>query len=143
MGKLLGIIIVIAILAALVYSGVPGKVMDKVAGGGSYADDAGRRVNAILKDMSGGHSQETHLGSTLWARNVRAMDQGELDAANRAFMDFRLSRNFDGPFNSYRIVSSEEVKGEPVKTALVTFEVDGKTHKWLVPEKSQIRWAPR
>lgn len=142
MGKLLGIVVVIAIVAALVYSGAGNTIVEKVAGK-SYAESASRRVNAILKDMSGGRKSESHLGSTLWARDVISMDQGELDSANRAFVDFRRSRNLNGPFTNYRIVSSEEVQGEAVKTALVTFEVDGTTHKWLVPEKSTIRWAPR
>lgn len=142
MGKLLGFIIVIAIVAAIAYSGAPGKIVEKVAGGG-YAESASRRANAILKDMSGGRDQETHLATTLWARNVSSMEEGELDAANRAFMDFRRSRKLEGPFRNYRIVSSEVVEGETVPTALVTFEVDGKTHKWLVPEKAQIRWARR
>ena len=142
MGKVLGIIIVIAIVAAIAYSGAGGKIADKVTGS-SYADSASRRANAVLKDMSGGSNQETHLATTLWARNVSSMDAGELDAANRAFMDFRRARKLEGPFNSYRIVSSEVVEGEAVKTALVTFEVNGKTHKWLVPEKAPIRWARR
>ena len=142
MGKVLGIIIVIAIVAAIAYSGAGEKITNKVTGS-SYADAASRRSNAILKDMSGGPSQESHLATTLWARNVTTMDQGELDAANRAFMAFCRSRNLEGPFKTYRIVSSEVVEGEAVKTALVTFEVNGKTHKWLVPEKAQIRWAPR
>jgi hypothetical protein len=141
MGKLLGFVIVVAILAAVIYSGAGGKIVDKVAGD-SYADGASRRVTAILKDMSEGRKAESHLGSTLWSRDVVSMDQGELDAANRAFEDFRDSRNFRGPFSTYRVVSADAVEGEPVKTALVTFEVDGKTHKWLVPEKSTIRWAP-
>ena len=142
MGKLLGFVIVIVIVAVVVWSGAGGKIVDKVAGS-SYADDASRRTTAILKDMSGGSRTETHLASTLWARNVVAMDQGELDSANRAFMDFRRSRSFNGPFRTYSIVSAEMVEGETVKTARVTFEVDGKTHEWLVPEKAPIRWAPR
>lgn len=142
MSKALGFLIVIAILAAVVYSGAGGKVASKLTGD-AYADAAGRRTTAILKDMSDGRDAESHLGATLWARNVRSMDQGELDGAHRAFVNFRRLRSFDGPFRSHRIVSSEEVQGEPVKTALVTFEVNGKTHRWLVPENAQIRWAPR
>ena len=142
MGKALGVIIVIAILAVVVYSGVGGKVADKITGD-AYADAAGRRTKAILKDMSAGRDSESHLGATLWSRNVLSMDQGELDSAHRAFINFRRTRSFDGPFRTYSIVSSEEVPGEPVKTALVTFEANGKTYKWLVPEKSQIRWARR
>jgi hypothetical protein len=130
------------VLAAVVYSGVGGKVARKLAGD-DYADAAGRRAKAILKDMSDGRDAESHLGATLWARNVRSMDQGELDAAHRAFINFRRPRNLDGPFRTHSIISSEEVQGEPVKTALVTFEVNGKTHRWLVPENAQIRWAPR
>lgn len=142
MGKALGVIIVIAILAVVVYSGVGGKVVNKVTGN-AYADAASRRTKAILKDMSAGRDSESHLGATLWERNVVSMDQGELDGAHRAFINFRRSRSFDGPFRTYNIVSSEEVEGEPVKTALVTFEVNGKTHRWLVPENARIRWAPR
>ncbi|HYC89839.1 MAG TPA: hypothetical protein VEO54_11550 [Thermoanaerobaculia bacterium] len=142
MSKAIGFIIVIAILAVVAYSGVGGKVANKITGD-AYADAAGRRTTAILKDMSEGRNAESHLGATLWARNVRSMDQGELDAAHRAFLNFRRLRSFDGPFRSHRIISSEEVQGEAVKTALVTFEVDGKTHRWLVPESTQIRWAPR
>ena len=142
MGKFLGLVIVIAVVAALVLSGAGGKIVDKVSGDG-YADNASRRVTAILKDMSGGRSTETHLGSTLWDRNVTMMDQGELDVANRAFMDFRRSRSFNGPFSTYKVVSTEVVEGEAVQTALVTFEANGKQHKWLVPEKTRIRWAPR
>jgi hypothetical protein len=140
MGKVLGLLIVIVIIAVLVLSGGGGKIVDKVTGSG-YADGASRRVTAILKDMSGGRSAESHLATTLWDRNVMSMDAGELDRANRAFADFRRPRSFDGPFSTYRVVSSEEVEGQPVKTALVTFEVNGKTHQWLVPEKSRIRWA--
>lgn len=142
MGKVLGIIIAIAVVAAIAYSGAGEKIADKVTGSG-YADSASRRANAILKDMSGGRNHETHLATTLWARNVSTMDEGELDSANRAFMDFRRARNLNGPFRTWRIVSSEVVEGEAVQTALVTFEVDGKTHKWLVPDKSRIRWVRR
>lgn len=142
MNKALGFIIVIAILAAVVYSGAGGKIVNKVTGS-SYADGAERRTKAILKDMSGGRNAETHLGATLWSRNVVAMDQGELDKAHKAFLAFRRARTFNGPFSNYKVLSAEVVEGESVPTAMVTFEVDGKTHKWLVPEKSEIRWAPR
>ena len=123
--------VMVAIVGAVVY----------FATGPGYPKAAGERVLTVLEDMKEGRKMESHLATTIWGRNVRSMDSQELSDTNTAFMEFRREKAFNGPFTSFKIVSAEEVKGEPIPTALVVFEVDGKTYKWIVPERKAIRWA--
>jgi hypothetical protein len=122
---------IIAAVALLMYFAFP-----------SYADDASKRVEAILLDLKDGPSAESAVSTGVWARNVRSMDANELSGANNLFTRWRNEKDFNFPkgFSQYRIVDADEVEGE-VPTAVVTFEVEGTTYRVLVPERRPISWA--
>lgn len=122
---------VVAAVAVLMYFALP-----------SYTKDASKRVETMLLDLKEGPNAESSIATTIWARNVRSMDSGELSAANDQFMKWRSEKNFDLPrgFASHRMVKSEKTDGE-VPTAIVTFELDGKTYRVRVPERRPISWA--
>jgi hypothetical protein len=108
----------------------------------SYPDDAAKRVMDILQDLKAGVDAESHLSTTLWARNVRNMDQMELNAAVNQFTAWRREKDFfyEKGFTNYKIIESEEIEGE-VPTARVTFEIEGDRYTVIVPERRPIRWA--
>ncbi|HEX6178838.1 MAG TPA: hypothetical protein VF057_10805 [Thermoanaerobaculia bacterium] len=108
-----------------------------------YEKDAAFRVETMLADLKDGADSESSLATTIWARNVRGMDSGELSAANNQFTKWRRERDFfyDKGFTSYKVVESKVVDGAEVPTAIVTFEIDGDQYSVVVPERRPIAWA--
>ena len=124
-------VVVIAVVAVMMY----------VALGPSYPKQAARRVSTMLDDIKDGPGRESQISRGMWQRNVRVMDSTELQAVDRDFTIWRSQKDFTNGFPSYRIVSTENVKGAAVPTAIVTFEAGGKQYKVVVPEKQRMQWA--
>ncbi|HEX9163721.1 MAG TPA: hypothetical protein VF980_18580 [Thermoanaerobaculia bacterium] len=114
-----------------------------IAVGPNYPKQAGGRVKAMLEDMKGGTDRESQISRAIWARNVRTMDRDELAAADNLFTHWRAEKDFffQNGFTTYEIVSSEKVKDAEVPTAIVTFKVEGKEFKVIVPEHRPMQWA--
>lgn len=108
-----------------------------------YEKDAAFRVETMLADLKDGIDAESSLATSIWARNVRGMDSGELSSANNQFTRWRNERDFwyEKGFATYKVIASQVVEGAEVPTAIVTFEIDGDQYKVLVPERRPIAWA--
>lgn len=111
------------------------------ATGPSYKKQAATRMQQVLHEMQSGKDAEMQFAVCLWAMNVRVLDIQSMSVASDHFDKWRQAKNLYGrAFTRYKIVSSEEVKDQPVPTAIVTFTIEDEQFKVRVPERREISW---
>ncbi len=110
--------------------------------GPSYEDQAAARVEQMLEVMRQGTGIEQQDAVGLWAKNnPKLMDRDELDWASNHYDKFRQEKDLYRSFTGFRIVDSEMVEGEKVRTAIVSFEVEGQgSYRVRVPERLPMSW---
>lgn len=118
-----------------------GGTLFSMARGPSYRKLAVVRVSTMLNDMQAGPDGESAIGVSIWAANRRTLSAGELHWASPRFDRFRQEKGLYRKFNSYEVVRSEDVEGEALPTARVTFRVDGGPELVVrVPKDQPMTW---
>lgn len=124
-------VVIVGIIGGMLY----------MATGPSYPKQAGKRVDQLLTEMKGGPGPQAQYAVGLWMKNVPKMtDQNELAWASDHFDAWCKEKDMYREIGDHKIISSEEVKGAEVPTAIVTAEIEGKTYKMRVPERKPISW---
>jgi hypothetical protein len=110
------------------------------ATGPNYGKAAATRVDQVLREMRDANSNmELQFAITIWAKNRRSLDIQEMSWASDNF-DRWIRQERLGIRMPYEIVSSEELKGEKVPTAIVTFKIDDRNLRVRVPKDRPISW---
>ncbi len=105
-----------------------------------YDRDAKARVTQVLHEMQDPSHGETSLGISLWAKNRRNLDSGELAGASNQFDNWRKEKDIYRQVGPFTVDKVEELKGEAIPTVIVTFTLEGKQYKVRVPKDRQITW---
>lgn len=118
-------------------------------GPGGAAAAAEKRVGAVLAGMEqeGGAGRGPAIQESMcrWYNGKRFIaDRDEAEAAMDGFDRWTKQRRLYGrKISSYRIVESEMIEGAEPETALVTVEIEGKTHQIRVPADGPMSWEGR
>jgi hypothetical protein len=113
------------------------------ATGDNYAELAGKRVKQILTEMqtAGGDNMKMQLAVTLWAKNRRALDTGELAWASDNFDKWLQAKGlYNKAFTAFEVTDSKEVEGAERPTAIVSFKIEGQEYRVRVPKDLPISW---
>ena len=105
-----------------------------------YDRDVRSRVTQVLHEMQDPSHGETSLGISLWAKNRRNLDSGELAGASNQFDNWRRAKDIYRQVGPFTVDKVEVLKGEPVPTAIVTFTLEGKQYKIRVQKDRPITW---
>lgn len=114
-------------------------------GPGGAAAAAEQRVETVLAGMQqDGDGTSTVLQEAIctWYNGKRSIaDRDEAETAMDGFDRWTRERGMDGRrIASYSIVESEMIEGADPEAAVVTVEIEGKTHRIRVPADAAMSW---
>lgn len=107
--------------------------------GPRYPRVARTRVESILRTMT---KPDHGPPVGLWAANRPLLtDHQELSWASDHFTIWRNQKGIPARIWTWHIVDVDDVDDAPVRTALVTVNIDGRELRMVVPENRPISWA--
>jgi hypothetical protein len=110
----------------------------------SYESIAKTRVTNVLNGMKEGTGTNSKLETAMamWAMNkVRITDNLALSASSDGFDKWRMAKDLYRPTGDFKIDKVEKVNDPDEPTAIVSFTLEGKPYKVLVPRDHPIKWA--
>lgn len=136
--------VLLIVLAVVIFTPkVREAALAKVNPPATYAEQAQRRVELVLKGMQiyDINQLEVQTAVCQWAQGVSYIsDNQQLSWASDNFDKFRQARGLYRKIDEYEIVEVVEDESAETPTAKVKVMIDGKQYTMIVPEKQPIRW---
>lgn len=126
---LFGWVAIAAVIAGMMYYAI----------GPSYQKVATQRVKNLLTEMH--ESKGSSLAVKLWYNNKRLVDMAELMRASDNFDRWRQQKDLYRQIGAFTVISTDDVKGTALPTAIVRVVIEGAEFRLKVPKDLPITWV--